>query len=210
MPPSWSPSTEGMSGNGWTERTTSRTEDPGARIAQAAEGNGRMRIGEIARYASVSRQFICRHADLVSAINDAAPSADAAAKERPVGSTALDGLRADNRTLTATVERQRQVIADLRGTIGGLQEVCRRWLGTQLAAQDQASVEDVLELRLTCDRLTSRNNAVTDEVADLRRVIANLESDLSASREAHRQDVAERSPVGSTRSSPEPSRPPGS
>lgn len=59
----------------------------------------------------------------------------------------------------------------------------------RLAGGDGADPEAHAELRITNERLTADNTALTRQIAELRRLVTVLEGDLAASRQAHAEDV---------------------
>lgn len=158
----------------------------------AAEG-GDMNVSAVAKAAGVSRQFIYTHRSLQEAITNAEK---ATREAQPVPSAGRDmtlGLRADRRVLSAKIERQAATITELNDRLAALETQRQRWLGSQLGDGTAIDPEIHAELRITNERLVADNLALTKQVAELRRINTILEADLAASRQAHAEDLANRS-----------------
>lgn len=160
-------------------------------LGDAAAAEGPITLSGIAARAGVSRQFIYSHGELEAAVR----AAELAPRKRPASNVrrpgAEQGLRADNGTLSAKVERQRTTIAELRGQVGELELQRQRWLGQQLESQAAITVEAHAELRATCERLTAANGSLTARVQELQRVNSLLTDDLLAVRQALAEAEAE-------------------
>lgn len=149
----------------------------------------------VARHAGVSREFINTHPELKTLIERAAHARHR--DPRPSAPTThvaeLDGLRAQNRTYTDTITRQKQVIAELRATITELGEQRKLHLGAQLAAS-AFDIDAHRRLQLDHDRLTADHRQLSARLDELERLLARTTDDLTASRRAHAEDLARLGP----------------
>lgn len=150
-------------------------------------------VSAVARTAGVSREFIHSHESL----RDAVREADRFSRETTAPSTRggvdghiVAGLRAERSTLLDQVKRQKAALAEQQLLIANLQKQQQRWLGIQLETMEAIDPQVHAELRITNDRLMADNTSLTRQVQELRRLVALLEGDLAASRQAHMEDVA--------------------
>lgn len=144
----------------------------------------------VARHAGVSREFINTHPELKALIERAARARHRDPRP-PAPAThvaELDGLRAQNRTYTDTITRQKRVIAELRATITELGEQRKLHLGAQLAAS-AFDVDAHRRLQLDHDRLTADHRQLSVRLDELERLLARTMDDLAASRRAHAEDL---------------------
>ena len=158
-----------------------------ARLVETS-GNG-ITQAQVARDANVSREFINSHPELKSLIKSAARahgSGETLGTESPRADA--PALLAQNRTYAATIERQKQTIAELRTTIDQLRHQRQLHLGAQLAAT--AIDRDVhCRLQLDHDRLAADNQQQHARIDELQRLTDRLQEDLAVSRQAHADDV---------------------
>lgn len=148
-------------------------------------------IASVSRAAHVSREFIHSHHDLHSAVRQAAKPTQpqTAAAAGPAETNVTRGLRADREMLLGRIEQQRAQIAEQQVRLQEHDLQRQRWFGAQLAGAQAVDPEAHAELRTTNERVIADNMALTREVAELRRLIAVLQGDLAASRQAHAEDL---------------------
>lgn len=169
-----------------------------AALDQLTAQGGELNISTVARAAGVSRQFVYTHQALRAAVANAA---DSVRDGQPSESTGLDvalGLRADRRVLSVKVQRQAATIVELQAQIEALQRQRKRWLGSQLDSGVTIEPEAHAELRITNERLIEENSSLLAQVSELRRICTLLEADLAASRQAHAEDIANVTGVGTS------------
>lgn len=159
-------------------------------LADAIAEGAHVTVRGIAKRAGVSRQFLYNHRDLKEAIEGAARAPRPNPARLASSDAVATGLRAERRTLTAKIERQRATIAGLRADVDDLETQRRRWLGSQLNNQETISPEEHAELRLALDKLMVDNRDLARRANELQRLNHILEDDLSASRKAHAEDIA--------------------
>ncbi len=152
--------------------------------------SGEITVRGVALRAEVSRQFMYNHPDLKAAVEKAARAPRPAPPAPPGGAAVLQGLRAQNATLAAKIDRLRSFNSDLRARNDDLESQRRRWLGKQVEEDEALTPERYADLRAAADRLLSENRQLQDHLSEARRVIKVLEADLRASREAHAEDAA--------------------
>lgn len=147
-------------------------------------------VSEVSRRAKVSREFIHKHRHLHDAVVDAAGLLEQqrSAKANIQASTNV-GLRSDRATLAGRVEKQKTQIAELEMQLQKLLKQQKLWFGSQLADTQRIDPETHAELRLTNERMMADNAGLIRQLAEARRLIAVLEDSLSASRQAHAEDL---------------------
>lgn len=157
----------------------------------AAKTRSSISVSSVSRAAGVSREFIHSHEHLREAVRQAANLAreteDSPARLKAAETT--QGLRADRATLRSQVERLRSTVADQRRSIEAQEHQRQLWLGAQLEAIQPHESEALTELRLAGERLTQENVGLRRQVEDLKSIVAVLEDELAASREAHSEDL---------------------
>lgn len=160
-------------------------------LEELRTGGGRVTIAAVARLARVSREFIHSHEALHSAIAGAANNS--AARRSSDSTRTRNGaeatLRADRATLISRVERDKKTITELKSLVSELQVQRRRWLGSQLDSPATVDPEAHAELRFTYERLIADAQKTTRQLAEARRLVEVLESDLAATRQAYSEDV---------------------
>ncbi|GAA4091917.1 DUF6262 family protein [Nocardioides kongjuensis] len=170
-------------------------------VAEMLTSGGAITVSAVATRAGVSRQFIYSHQDLYQTVQEATR----APRQRQVPRQQPDvelGLRADRNTLMTKVNRQKAVIENQQERINELEQMRRRWLGDQLSSATSVDPEEHAELRLSCDRLVAENARLNRTIIDLRRINEILKSDLTASRQAHAEDMAQYSQKHEVNSDP--------
>jgi predicted RNase H-like nuclease (RuvC/YqgF family) len=143
----------------------------------------------VAHRAGVSREFINSHPDLGRLIETAARQARHAPLPQHHADTTITGLQAQNQTFAQQLSQQKALIAELRSTI----EELRRQRQLHLGAQLMASAVDPnvhAHLQLDHDRLAAENAVLHRRLVENDRLIAILQEDLAASRQAHAADIA--------------------
>lgn len=161
-----------------------------ASIDELAKGVNSLTVAAVARHAGVSREFIHSHDELLDALRTAAKKQLETPRPGVEGPTRLEKrLMAEKRTLLGTVGRNKALLEQQAGELATLRGQRRRWLGEQL--EPAIDPDEHRELRIINDRLTTEVATQNAEIAELRRSISILESDLSASRQAHAETVHE-------------------
>jgi hypothetical protein len=143
----------------------------------------------VARRAGVSREFINSHPDLGRLIETAARQARHTPLPQHHDDTAIRGLQAQNRTFAEQISQQKALIAELRSTIEELRRQRQLHLGAQLIAT-AVHPNTHAQLQLDHDRLAAENAALQRRLDEHDRLIAVLQEDLAASRQAHADDIA--------------------
>jgi predicted RNase H-like nuclease (RuvC/YqgF family) len=143
----------------------------------------------VARRAGFSREFINSHPELGRLIETAARQGRPTTLPQHHDDATIKGLRAENRTFAHQISQQKALIAELRSTI----EELRRQRQLHLGAQLMASAVDPnthAQLQLDHDRLAAENTALQRRLDECDHLIAVLQEDLAASRQAHADDIA--------------------
>jgi DNA repair exonuclease SbcCD ATPase subunit len=143
----------------------------------------------VARRAGVSRELINSHSDLGRLIETAARQARHVPLPQHRADTTITGLQAQNQTFAQQISQQKTLIAELRTTI----EELRRQRQLHLGAQLMASAVDPnvhAHLQLDHDRLAAEGATLQRRLHEKDRLIAVLQEDLAASRQAHADDIA--------------------
>jgi predicted RNase H-like nuclease (RuvC/YqgF family) len=172
------------------DRSEQKRRDVQTALAELAE-DPRQPINKsnVARRAGVSREFINSHPDLGRLIETAARQARNAPLPQHHADTTITGLQAQNQTFAQQLSQQKALIAELRSTI----EELRRQRQLHLGAQLMASAVDPnvhAHLQLDHDRLAAENAMLQRRLVENDRLIAILQEDLAASRQAHAADIA--------------------
>lgn len=172
------------------DTSTAKQQAALAALDQLTANGSEVNISTVARAAGVSRQFVYTHKALREAIANAVDAArDGQLIEGTEPGVAL-GLRADRRVLAVKVERQADTIIELKAQLETLERQRQRWLGSQLHSGVTIDPEAHAELRITNERLAADNSSMLAQVTELRRINSILEADLTASRQAHAEDLA--------------------
>lgn len=157
----------------------------------SAAGSAQITKSAVARLAGVSRQFIHSHPDLVQRIEKTATQPrEHRSGGAPNPDRTVTGLRTQLDTLAAKVGRQKQTIEEQGAQVGSLLAQRQRYLGAQMASR-AIDPEEVLTLRLDTDRLVSANTDLSRRLGEAQRLIAQLDEDLQASRQAHAETAAQ-------------------
>lgn len=156
-------------------------------------------VSAVSRRAHVSREFIHKHSHLHEAVLAGARlleqhRASAEAKQH----VSNVGLRSDRAALAGRVEKQKAQIKDLEERLKQLSKQQKLWFGAQLVESQRIDPEAHFELRLTNERMMVNNNELTRQLAESRRLITILEDSLSASRQAHAEDLRKIKDLNST------------
>jgi predicted RNase H-like nuclease (RuvC/YqgF family) len=172
------------------DRSEQKRRDVQTALAELAE-DPRQPINKsnVARRAGVSREFINSHPELGQLIETAARQARHTPLTQHYDDTTIRGLQAQNRTFAQQISQQKTLIAELRSTV----EELRRQRQLHLGAQLMASAVDPnthAQLQLDHDRLAAENAALQRRLVENDRLIAVLQEDLAASRQAHAVDIA--------------------
>lgn len=148
-------------------------------------------VASVSRAAGVSREFVHSHEHLREAVRQAARLARDARSPaaRSSGAETTQGLRADRAALIAHVERLRATVSEQRRSMQAHEQQRQLWLGSQLAANYPSESEALIQLRLAGERLTQKNIALQRELENSRSIVALLEEELAASRQAHAEDL---------------------
>jgi hypothetical protein len=141
----------------------------------------------VARRAGVSREFINSHPDLGRLIETAARQGRHQTLHRD--DATIRGLQAQNQTFAQQISQQKALIAELRSTIDELRRQRQLHLGAQLMAS-AIDPNTHAQLQLDHDRLAAENAALKRRLHEHDRLIAVLQEDLAASRQAHADDIA--------------------
>lgn len=172
------------------DRSEQKKRDVQIALAALAEDpNQPINKSVVARRADVSREFINSHPELGRLIETAARQARHTPLPQHHDNTTIRGLQVQNRTFAQQISQQKTLIAELRSTI----EELRRQRQLHLGAQLMASVVDPdthAQLQLDHDRLAAENAALQRRLDEHDRLIAVLQEDLAASRQAHADDIA--------------------
>jgi predicted RNase H-like nuclease (RuvC/YqgF family) len=172
------------------DRSEQKRRDVQTALAELAE-DPRQPINKsnVARRAGVSREFINSHPDLGRLIETAARQARHSPLPHHHDDTTIRGLQAQNRTFAQQISQQKALIAELRTTIEELRRQRQLHLGAQLIAS-AVDPSTYAQLQLDHDRLAAENAALQRRLDELERLIAVLQEDLAASRQAHADDIA--------------------
>jgi hypothetical protein len=172
------------------ERSEQKRRAVQTALAEIAEDPSRpINKSAVARRAGVSREFINSHPELGRIIETAARQGRPTTLPQHHDDATTGGLRAQNRTFVQQISQQKALIAELRSII----EELRRQRQLHLGAQLMASAVDPnthAQLQLDHDRLAAENTALKRRLDEHDRLIAVLEEDLAASRQAHADDIA--------------------
>jgi predicted RNase H-like nuclease (RuvC/YqgF family) len=172
------------------DRSEQKMRDVQTALAELAE-DPRQPINKsiIARRAGVSREFINSHPELGRLIETAARQARPTQLPQHHDDTTIRGLQAQNRTFAQQISQQKAQIAELRTTIEELRRQRQLHLGAQLTAS-AVDPNRHAQLQLDHDRLAAENAALQRRLDEHDRLIAVLQEDLAASRQAHADDIA--------------------
>jgi predicted RNase H-like nuclease (RuvC/YqgF family) len=171
-------------------RSATKKEAVRAAVAQLAEDPGQpINKSAVARRAGVSREFINSHPELRRLIETAARQARHTPLPQHHDDTTIKGLQAQNRTFAQQISQQKSLIAELRSTIEELRRQRQLHLGAQLMAA-AVDPEAHAQLQLDHDRVAAENAALQRRLDEHDRLIAVLQEDLAASRQAHAADIA--------------------
>jgi predicted RNase H-like nuclease (RuvC/YqgF family) len=167
------------------DRSEQKMRDVQTALAELAE-DPRQPINKsiIARRAGVSREFINSHPELGRLIETAARQARPTQLPQHHDDTTIRGLQAQNRTFAQQISQQKAQIAELRTTIEELRRQRQLHLGAQLTAS-AVDPNRHAQLQLDHDRLAAENAALQRRLDEHDRLIAILQEDLAASRQAH-------------------------
>lgn len=179
-------------------RSAAKKDAVRAAVARLAEDPGHtINKSVVARHAGVSREFINSHHDLKALIDAVARQAH---NGTPPGATPartvaaeLSGLRAQNRTFADTIAQQKATIIELRSTIEQLRHQRKLHLGAQRAAK-AIDPDAHGRLQLEHDRLAADKRQLQVRVVELECTVNSLRDDLTASRRAHAEDLAQHAP----------------
>lgn len=171
-------------------RSATEKEAVRAAVAQLAEDPGQpINKSAVARSAGVSREFINSHPELRRLIETRARQARHTPLPQRHDDTTIRGLQAQNRTFAQQISHQKALIAELRSTIEKLRRQRQLHLGAQLMAS-AVDPEKHAQLQLDHDRLVAEYGALQRRLGERDRLIAVLQDDLAASRQAHADDIA--------------------
>ncbi len=172
------------------DRSERKRRDVQTALAELAEDPSQpINKSVVARRAGVSREFINTHPELGGLIETVARQARHSPLPPHHDDTTFRGLQAQNRTFAQQISQQTALIAELRSTM----EELRRQRQLHLGAQLMATVVDPnahAQLQLDHDRLAAENAALQRRLDEQDRLIAVLQEDLAASRQAHADDIA--------------------
>jgi cytosine/adenosine deaminase-related metal-dependent hydrolase len=171
------------------DRSEQKMRDVQTALAKLSEDPGQPNNKSVvARRAGVSREFINSHPELGRLIETAARQARHVPLPQHHDDTTIRGLQAQNRTFAQQISQQKALIAELRSTIEELRRQRQLHLGAQLmgSAVDPSTHA---QLQLDHDRLAAANAALQRRLHEQDRLIAVLQEDLAASRQAHADDI---------------------
>lgn len=161
-----------------------------AAINECLADNRDITVASVSRAAGVSRQFIHSHEELHEAVKQAEKQVrEHRTRRLAEGSHVTQALRADRATLGSYIDRLKDKIAMQEERLVGYEKLRKRWLGSQLPGGERIDPEVHAELRVTNEKLMFENTFMLRENAELRRLMARLEGDLAASRQAHAEAV---------------------
>lgn len=151
-------------------------------------------IGAVARHANVSRAFIHAHDDLHQCVRRAAEE-----HRQKTGLSARDSVMtsemqsrvAERLTYVSKIEEAKRTIAGLREELATLQKERARWLGGRLEILTGPPL-DTLALQESLTEALDERDKFRNEAMIATKRAERLQRDLSASRRAHREDIAER------------------
>lgn len=148
-------------------------------------------VASVGRAANVSREFIYSHRDLLAAVKKACAETNDSKSigALPAGRDMASALTADKTTLIATTERLRLQVSELKVRIEELEHKRKLWLGSQLHQAEVVDPKTHAAIRMANERLTAENQSQAQIIAELRRLLAEVRHDLSASRQAHAEDM---------------------
>jgi predicted RNase H-like nuclease (RuvC/YqgF family) len=172
------------------DRSEQKRRDVQTALAELSENPSQsINKSVVARRAGVSREFINSHPDLGQLIETAARQARHTPLPQHHNDAAITGLHAQNQTFAQQISRQKTLISELRSTIEELRRQRQLHLGAQLVA---AAVDPNVhaQLQLDHDRLAAENTALKRRLNEKERMVAVLQEDLAASRQAHAGDIA--------------------
>lgn len=190
------------------ERSRRKSMDVLRAIEDCTEVGTDISIAAICRQAGVSREFIHSHAALHSAVIRAREAQMQTRTAIEGTGTKRDAMRADRITLFAKIQRQRDQIAELKAQAVEHEKLRQKWLGWQLDSYRNIDPEIHLELRITSERLTAESITLRRQVSELNRLVDTLKRDLTASREAHAEDLARLDQRDNVHQMTLPTRPP--
>jgi hypothetical protein len=158
-------------------------------IAEAARDGTPCTVTLIARVASVSREFIYSHPDLIAALRRAKSASQGGPLLRNNVPPREAALLAERATLIAQVNKKQDQLEAAHHAIEQFEKQHERLLGAQL---------DQLMQPARLEELTSENEHLTRRLIELTRIneaqersIRILEHDLKVSRLAHSETAAE-------------------
>jgi hypothetical protein len=172
------------------DRSEQKRRDVQTALAELAENPSQpINKSIVARRAGVSREFINSHPDLGRLIETAARQARHAPLPQHHADTTIRGLQAQNQSFAQQISQQKTLIAELRSTIEELRRQRQLHLGAQLMAS-AVDPDTHAHLQLDHDRLAAENATLQRRLHEKDRLVAVLQEDLAASRQAHADDIA--------------------
>lgn len=158
-------------------------------IAELRDNGMPVSVTGVARSASVSREFIYSHQDLVTALRRAQSSTPPLAPRRTSVPAREAALLAERQTFIAKIEAQQKLLEAAQESLSDLEKQRERWMGAQLDQMMQPA--RVTELVSENEQLTRRLIELTKLTDAQERSLRTLQEELRISRLAHSETAAE-------------------
>jgi hypothetical protein len=177
--------------NHQVERSKRKSLEVLKAVEDLASENSPITVAAVCRVAQVSREFVYSHPVLHEAVVRAArQSKERSAADLPSDTNFMHGLKADRATLLRKIQRQREQIEEQKGQLAAAERQRKLRLGMQLDGEDVLNPAILTELRFSNEKLMTDNTVLTRQISELKRLVAVLESQYAASRQAHAEDLA--------------------